>query len=41
MNKWILCGLVIGLGFSCSVKTDKNNDKLALSDSLFALKKQC
>ena len=38
MNKLILFVLIIGLGFSCSVKTDKNFNEFGLPDSLFALK---
>jgi len=38
MNKILLLGLITGLGFSCSVKTDKKVDGSALPDSLFALK---
>lgn len=39
MNKILLLGLIIGLGFSCSVKTDKKiEESEALPDRLFALK---
>lgn len=39
MNKILLLGLIIGLGFSCSVKTDKKvEESKVLPDSLFALK---
>ncbi len=40
MKKWIIFGLLIGFGFSCSVKNknEKQVDKLVLPDSLFALK---
>lgn len=38
MNKYLFLGLLIGIGFSCSVKTDKKVNELGLPDSLFSLK---
>lgn len=38
MNKFIFFGLLIVIGFSCSVKTDKKVNELGLPDSLFSLK---
>jgi hypothetical protein len=38
MNKFLFLGLLIGIGFSCSVKTDNKVNEIGLPDSLFSLK---